>query len=262
MKYVFNIAFIFLFFISNGFAADGQITIKWNSVEGLERLQKAEYKNDFYELADYFQPQINPLYCSVASSVIILNAIATHNKAPSQKDLEVTKPKAFDGGNIPFKTYSQLTFFNDQTDKIKDRKIINLKNITPENENDAKNFDPGLTLSELEKILIKVYDLKVEKIYADNSDKELIDKFRNLVKNIVSDNNHYLIANFSAKQLGYGWGGHISPIVAFDTSTDSILVMDVSGHSIGWYWVAIENFVKAMNTKDGNNYRGYLIISK
>jgi len=262
MKYIFKITFILLFLINKSFAAERQIIVKWNGVEGLERLQMAEYKNDFYELAGYFQPQINPLYCAAASSVIVLNAIATNSKAPSQKDLEVTKPKVFGGGNIPFKTYSQLTFFNDKTDKIKDRKIINLKNITPENENDAKNFDPGLTLDELKKILNKVYDLKIEKVYANNSDKKSVDKFRNLVKQIVSDDDNYLIANFSAKQLGYGWGGHFSPIVAFEKSTDSILIMDVSGHNTGWYWVAIDDFVKAMNTKDGNNYRGYLVISK
>ena len=27
-----------------------------------------------------------------------------------------------------------------------------------------------------------------------------------------------------------------------------------------WYWVPISHLYKAMNTKDGNNYRGWLII--
>ncbi len=260
MRHIFRIAFVLLFLITNSFAADVQL-LKWNSKEGMERLQKAEYKNDFYQLVNYFQPQLNPLYCAAASSVIVLNAIA-NGEAPSQKNLEVTKPKVFGGGNIEFKSYSQLTFFNDKTDKIKDRKVIELKNISAETENSATNFDPGLTLSELQEILDKVYNLKTKVKYIDNVDEKTINKFRDLAKQIVADETQYLLTNFDGKALGLKTNGHMSPIVAFDMTSDSLLIMDVAGHKNGWYWVGVSDLVKAMHTKDGKNYRGYLVIFK
>ncbi|MES2677637.1 MAG: phytochelatin synthase family protein [Pseudomonadota bacterium] len=262
MKYIFRVVFILLFLTANSFADDQQITVRWNSVDGLKRLQRAEYKNDFYELANYFQPQLNPLYCAAASSVIILNAIAENGNAPSQKNLEITTPKVLGGKNIEFKSYSQLTFFNDKTDKIKDRKTIELKNINPETENSVTNFDPGLTLSELQKILSKVYDLKAKIKYLDNVDEKTISQFRNIVKQIVADDTQYLLVNFNGKAIGLKTNGHISPVVAFDSASDSVLIMDVAGHKNGWYWVGVVDLVKAMNTKDGKNYRGYLAISK
>ncbi len=36
--------------------------------------------------------------------------------------------------------------------------------------------------------------------------------------------------------------------------------MDVAGHKNSWYWVKIKDLLQSMNTKDGDNYRGYLII--
>lgn len=54
----------------------------------------------------------------------------------------------------------------------------------------------------------------------------------------------------------------MSPIVALDTVSDSLLVMDVVDHKNDWYWARVADLVKAMNTKDGNNYRSYLVISK
>jgi hypothetical protein len=262
MKLILKSIFIVLFLSSASFADENPLIVKWNSPDGIKRLESSEFKNDFYQLADYFQPQINPLYCGVATSVIILNSITDNGKAPSQSTLEIQKPKVFGGEKIKFPSYSQITFFNDQTDKIKDRKIIELTNITPENENYAKNFDPGLTLCELKKILTKSYGLKGKSIHVKKSNQKTINEFRNLVKEITSDDRRYLIINFHGSILGLKTGGHISPIVAFDEASDSVLVLDVAGHKNGWYWTKISDVVKAMNTKYGKKYRGYLIISE
>ncbi len=248
---------VVLLFASNSFAEN----IKWNSSEGIKRLESSQYKNDFYQLSEHFQPQINPLYCGIASSVMILNTINAGKEIESQKDLEVTKPKAFGGGNIAFNSYSQLTFLNDKTDKVKNRKIINLQNITPENENDAKNFDAGVTLKELANIL-KTYHLKTKMVYAKNTDQKSLTKFRNLLEKVLAEDQKFILVNFNGKSLGLTTNGHISPIAAFDCASDSVLILDVAGHKNGWYWVSVEDLMKAMNTKDGENYRGYLVVSK
>jgi len=248
---------VVLLFASNSFAD----TVKWNSHEGIKRLESSQYKQDFYQLSQNFQPQINPLYCGIASSVIILNTINEDKEIESQKELEVAKPKAFGGGSIAFKSYSQSTFLNDKTDKVKDRKIITLQNITTDNENDAKNFDAGISLRDLANIL-KTYKLKVDLNYVEKSDTESLVKFRKLLEKVLSEDQKYLMVNFDGKIIGLKTNGHISPIAAFDESSDSVLIMDVAGHKNGWYWVKTEDLVKAMNTKDGNTYRGYLVISE
>lgn len=253
---IYSVLIIFLI-ITPSFAD----VLQWNSKEGITRLNNTQYKNDFYQLANRFQPQINPLYCGVASAVIILNTINEDKKIASQKELEITKPQAFGGGIIPFHSYSQLTFLNYDTDKIKDRKIINLQNITKENENNAKNFDPGVTLKELANIL-KTYQLKVKLAYVKKVDEKSLVGFRKLLETVLIEDQKFLLVNFDGKVLGLKTNGHISPIAAFDETSDSVLVMDVAGHKNGWYWAKVEDMMRAMNSKDGNNYRGYLVVSE
>ena len=261
MTNIFKSLIFLLIFCVSGFASEPPITLKWNSKDGLERLDSSKYKNDFYQLANNFQPQINPLYCGIASSVILLNTIHEGSKIDSQKGLEVSKPKVFGEGNIAFNTYSQITFLNDKTDKIKDRKIINLQNITTENENDVRNFDPGLTLKQLSKIL-KTYQLKTTINYVELVDQKSLAKFKNLLKEVLVDDRQFLLVNFNGKILGLKTNGHISPIAAFDDVSDTVLILDVAGHKNGWYWTQVTQLMKAMNTTDGDNYRGYLVVSK
>jgi hypothetical protein len=251
---------VFLLLATNSFA-EPTSTIKWNSEEGLQRLEASQHKNDFYQLVERFQPQINPLYCGIASSVILLNTVNEDKEIASQKELEVAKPKALGGGNVSFNSYSQLTFLNDKTDKVKDRKIINLQNVTSENENDAKNFDAGVTIKELADIL-KTYQLKTKIVYVKNTNQKSVEKFRNLLQKVLAEDQKFILVNFNGKSLNLDTNGHISPIAAFDCASDSALILDVAGHKNGWYWVGIEDLMKAMNTKDGKNYRGYLVVSK
>ncbi len=248
----------YLEFSPSQFSNQNEIVVeKWNSDEGIKRLQQSKYKNDFYQLANFFQPQINPLYCGIASSVIILNAIRSEkNQIKSQKELEITKPDIFGGGSAPFKSYSQITFLNKKTDKIKDQKIIELKNLS----DDKSNIDPGLSLNHLAKILQKSYDLNVKINHVSKIRDKDINNFRNTIQKILNDKEKYILANFQGKTVGLKVSGHISPIVAYDQISDSILVMDVAGHKNPWYWIKLEHFYKAMNTKDGKQYRGYITI--
>jgi hypothetical protein len=259
-KNFFRISATLLFISFNSFAAS-PLTSKWNDKEGLQKLESSQYKNDFYQLADHFQPQINPLYCGIASAVIILNTFDEGKEIASQKELEVTKPKALGGGNIAFNSYSQLSFLNEKTDKVKNRKIINLQNITAANENDPKNFDPGVTIQQLADIL-KVYKLKTKIVYVDKVDEDSLNKFKKLLKEVLIENQKFVLVNFDGKSLDLKSRGHISPIAAFDQASNSVLIMDVAGHKNGWYWVGISDLMKAMNTKDGENYRGYLVVGK
>jgi len=236
------------------------ILVKWNGEQGLPRFERSKYKNDFYQLVNFYQPQINPLYCSVATSVIVLNAL--HNgEIVSQKALEIAKPTS-DGMRVAeFRSYSQLTFLNAKTDKIKKREIIEFKQ-PKEVKNGKKVFDAGLSLADLKDILSKVYKLKVSLVYAEKDNAKSVNNFRSDLKKYLNDNRNFVIVNFDGKALGAKVGGHISPLAAYDEESDSVLVLDVALHKETWYFVPLAKLYEAMNSKDGENYRGYLVVSK
>lgn len=245
----------------SSFSADNKVVIvNWNSQEGIKRLVRSKNKQDFYQLANFFQPQINPLYCGIATSTIVLNAMRmSKGNVPSQEKLEIKKPQIYGGDSIPYPAYSQYTFLNEKTEKIKARTIIELKNITPENTNNADNFDPGLTLSQLKDIL-ETYEIEAELNYAEKKVKEGLKNFRMQLKSVLKDKESFLIVNFKGKTFGALTGGHISPLAAYDRKTDSVLILDVAGHKNPWYWVPLPHLYQAMNTKDGNTYRGWLVV--
>ncbi len=237
------------------------ILVRWNSAEGIIYLQRSKYKESFFLLANHFQPQINPLYCGIATTVILLNAMRLPKaSAPSQKALEVHKPIAMGGGIIHFPSYSQLTLLNHETDRIKPRSIINLENITEVNTTDPNAFDPGLTLDELMKIL-EFYQTQVKINYADKELKEGLAVFREDIKLTLSSVDRLIAVNFLGSQLGTTTGGHISPLGAYDEETDSVLILDVAGYKNPWYWVPIEHLYGAMHILSGDKYRGWLVVS-
>lgn len=227
-----KIIFCFVFaLVQQAFASED-----FNSKEGIRKLESAELKDDFYQLVNFYQAQINPFYCSIATSVTILNAINyQENSAPK---------------------ISQLTFLNEKTDKIKSQKVIRR-----EEKNEKGEYSEGLSLVELSKIL-QTYGLDTKINYVEKNDEPSEMKFRSDIRNALQNKNTFLVANFDGKTLSKKTGGHFSPVVAYDEKSDSALVMDVALHKNQWFWTSIKDFMKSMNTKDGKNYRGYLLVKK
>ena len=237
--------------------------VKWDSAIGQQRLFATPY-NDFYQLVQFYVPQENPLYCGVASSVIVLNALRKpHGRITSQKVSEVQFPKVWGSRIAPFDLYTQQNFFTKKTNRVKQAKVIGLKNITPENTNDKSAFDPGLSLTQLAGVL-KAHGLSIKKYHANSAAEFGVSEFRKSLKKVLKDKNRFLLANWKRQIIGdrTSGGGHISPIAAYDEATDSILVLDVASHKVPWYWAPVEQFYAEMHTKDGNKYRGYLIVSE
>ena len=237
---------------------EGEVDIvSWNSQQGQQRLLRSTHKNDYFQLAHHFQPQANPLYCGIASSVIVLNALRMKkNSVPSQSLVEMDKPQALGGGRLSYPSYSQLTFLNEKTDVVKPRNLIEMKDLNSSKE----ELDPGLKLSQLKKIL-EVYNSKIEIFYADKDGEAAVDKFRKHLKLILKEDKKFLLVNFYGKTMGTQAEGHISPVAAYEGKTDSVLLLDVAGYLNPWYWVPVEHLYLAMHTLDGDTHRGYLIIS-
>jgi hypothetical protein len=244
----------------SAFAEENKQVEIWNSKKGLEMLNESQFKNDFYQLINFFQPQINPLYCSAATSTIILNAL-NYGNISSQKQAEVTKPEVMGGGVLEFHSYLQSGFFNEKTDRIKKREIINLK--APSKKIDGKEiYDEGLNLSDLLKILSQVYGLKTKVTYVEKMNEKSLNKFRQKLKEVLADDKNFMIVNFDGMLIGNKTRGHISPVAAYDEKTNSVLVLDVAIHKNPWYFVSVEKLFAAMNSKDGDSFRGYLIVGR
>ncbi len=244
---------------ANNLSSNKNIT-QFNSDKGINLLETSKFKGDFYNLINFYQPQINPIYCTAASAITILNAL-NYNNIPSQKNKEIFKPLSLGGGVIKYPLYNQDNFFNKDTDKIKDINIINLK-IPKKIIKDKPLYDAGLTLTELSTILSDIYSLKVIKKHVSKSNKEHFEIFKTDLKNSLNNKEKYIIANFHGKKLKLKTNGHMSPIIAYNEQNNKVLIMDVALHKQKWYWADIKKFFNSMNTKDGNKFRGYLIISK
>lgn len=228
--------------------------IDWNTVEGRKRLQSSRYNRHFYMLAHLFERQQNPTYCGVASAVMVLNALRLHKKGLMlENKMDVVSP---DGKScIRYNAYTQATFLTRDSEKIKKRKVIEGKSAQCE-----EGFDPGLKIGALAKNLkLHLCDAHIAEV-KDASEKSL-QRFRQDLMGYVNDSKTFLIANFDSAAIGREGAGHFSPIVAYDEVTDSCLVMDTAGHKQPWFWVGVPEFYAAMNTKDGKEWRGYLVVS-
>jgi hypothetical protein len=240
--------------------AGGPVMVTWNSEEGRRRLARASASNDFFQLAHAFVPQENPIYAGPATMVMILNAMRMpKHTVPSQKALEIHMPKALGGQVQPFPAYSQRTLLNAETDRVKPRSLIELRNVTPANENDRSQFKPGTGLVDLQGIL-GVYGARSEVTFADAKVASGAPRFRKVAREVLGDGERFLVINFARDVLGGAPGGTVSPVAAYDEVTDSMLVLDVAGHKNPWFWAPVEWLYRAMNTSYEGGWRGYMVI--
>lgn len=239
------------------------VIVNFNSSIGRRRLELSSYKEDFFQLSPYFESQEKLTNCGIATSVMILNSLRQERHLTPSDDANILQvPKVLGGGEMVPYRYTQNNFFNNETNKIKDKKIIELKNIDLAEEKDKNKIDPGLTAHQFKNILEKVYKLHVEFISATEDIKEGSRNFRIVLKKYLTEDKHFIVINFKGSSIGrQTTSGHISPVVAYNAWSDSVLVLDTASFYNPWYWVKVEDLYYSMHTKDGENYRGYFIIS-
>lgn len=229
------------------------------SNDGLKKLLESQFKNDFFQLINFYQPQINPLFCAVAVGVSALNALE-YSEISNNAENQIIKN---DNDIIEYRLHSQQSFLNDKTDLIKDRQAVLFQKPVSRVKKDNKwvdVFDPGLTLDELAQILEKVYNLKVEKYHVSSPNNS--EQFAEIVKNIVQENKKFIIVNFDGKILNKTTNGHMALIAAYHQNLNEILILDPALHKNKWFWANTKALFNAMNTKDSDQFRGYLIVGK
>ena len=184
---------------------------------------------DFWALIPYYVHQQDGSACGIASTTILLNAARVHQILTASDKLITQKALV---------------------EKIK------------------VNYSKGLNLDQLADAVRKgmaEYQIKasVEAIHSDGTTSQL-KKIRDLlVKNEKGDRD-FILANFHQTSFtGDPEGvGHISPIGAFDSKNNHVLIMDVDREYYEPYWVSFETFMKGIDTTDSSNTqkRGIVFI--
>jgi hypothetical protein len=204
--------------------------ITLNSSEGEQLLLESKTREDYWPLSLQFVSQKNGAYCGVASSVMVLNALAV--PAPSAPELG------------PYKTFTQENFFNEQNQKVLPAEVVSRQ---------------GMTLDQLSKLL-EAYPVKTEIHHGDQSSLE---EFRKIAANILKEPNNFVLVNYLRKAIGQETGGHISPLAAYSEKTDRFLILDVSRYKYPPVWVKTAELWKSMNTMDTDSgkTRGFIVVS-
>ena len=158
-----------------------------------------------------------------------------------------------EGLNPFFGKYTSNNVLNDQT-----KKRIEVLGKPIEINGDMKS-DYGLQLRQLAQVL-RVHQLNViVRVVDKGADARVIKK--EIIENLKTKSD-FVLVNYARKSLGQKGGGHISPLGAYDESSDSFLIMDVNPNKAPWVWARSNDLIKAMRTFDTVENRGYLMVSE
>ena len=116
----------------------------------------------------------------------------------------------------------------------------------------------GLTLDELAELL-RAQGLAVVVVHTAQTD---LAAFRTAALAVLAEPAQFLITNYDRVVLHQQGAGHISPVGAYDSGSDRILVLDVAVHKYPPTWVRAVDLWNAMNTVDSASgaTRGYLLV--
>lgn len=242
------------------FNAEEKALIPWNDKQAIQWFSESRYKTDFFALANHFESQNNKIYCGVASSVIVLNALRVRSgdkqgEKPMANSVLTEQDRQYISSFNPFfQRYTQDNIF---TPSSKSKLEILGKPLG--GKLDGKPIrDIGLQLEQLKQLLVS-HHAKVEKIVANTAGGLKI--FRDHLKNNLITDDDYMLVNYTRKPLGQQGGGHISPVGAYHEKSDRVLVMDVNSNKADWVWVSAERLYNAMASFDTRENRGYLLVS-
>jgi hypothetical protein len=201
--------------------------IAWDSKEGLKRQRLSTVKSHYMKLLRFYESQIRPTYCGIATAVVLLNS------------LSIEPPKSKILGK--FRLFNQEEFFDGAIGEVVDKDT-------------AVSY--GLSLNDMAKVM-STQDLKVEKFEAltmseDEIRSKLIDSLLESEKGVL-----VLYHRGEIKQLG---AGHWSPLAAYDVGSDSFLILDVARFKYPPVWVDASALIRAMSTVDGDESRGFIVL--
>jgi hypothetical protein len=228
--------------------------VPYNSAEGKRRLDAVKDKNTFLSLTPYYKFQEHLLGCGVTSAIIILNAVYgnLYKQPPLSKSGSLFMPEEnlIEGHFI----WSEDNFFNSKL-----RAYLNPDLVYGKVKLNG-NYVVGMTLEQVTHAL-KLHGLSAQKFPVNRAGAAEIRAFRQLLRKVMVKPSYYIIVNYNFNFAAESSLGHISPLAAYDEHSDSVLLMDTWTLFGSWIWVKLEDFYKSMNTRDGDQFRGYVLIA-
>ena len=225
---------IFLFCLTPtafGLEAAEQAVIYWDTPVGKTLRARIQADADYWQLIPTFAVQNTQSYCSVASAITVLNAM------PIKKPVDPTY--------APYAYFTQSNFFTPAVIKI----------ISPQ-----AVLQMGMTREQMAETLA-AQGVRTKSIAGDTLND---DSLRTLLKNALSDDGQFVLANYFRATLGQVGGGHWSALAAYDAESDRVLILDVAKYKYPPAWVSISTLRKAIATTDttSNKSRGLVIVSE
>lgn len=218
---------IFLIFPIFAFSLE-KSWVSWDSPEGLRRFETCSPTPIFWKLTRFYESQARLTYCGVATAVIALNALG------------IPPPKSKYLGE--FSLFTQEEFFTSQ--------VLNV--ISQEQVEEL-----GITLLELAKVL-QTFPINVLPYKAINGSHH---EMRSILKASLTQPNQCILASYSRPALEQLGQAHWSPIAAYDSISDSFLVLDVARFKYPPLWIDATAFFNAMQTTNPNGKsRGFIIL--
>ncbi|MFA7291175.1 MAG: phytochelatin synthase family protein [Rhodocyclaceae bacterium] len=213
-------------------AIQAQALVAFKSDEGMARLLRSQSKSDFTALANQFEAQINAVFCGPATAAIVLNALQGERPGASR----VTQESVIAKGR---KTRAQV---------LGEPVTIN-----------GRSFrDYGYQLRQLDELL-RAHGVSTQLLVVDDNRAE--DEIRSALMTNLGRHGDYVIVNYRRDRAGQQGGGHISPLGAYDTESDSFLVLDVNPANARWVWMPAKALIKGMRSFDTVENRGYIQVS-
>lgn len=205
-------------------------TVPLSPGPGVEIFLGSDYRCDYWRLINYFETQLTNSYCSIASSVMVLNALG------------IEKPFV---KRLGFSLFTQENFFTEKVQKTANRTSV---------------LKRGMTLDQLAEVL-QTFPIQVAVFHAPDL---TLEKFRSLLETTLIQEDAFLISNYYRPAIGQDGGGHFSPLGAYNKKRDQVLVLDVSRYKYPPFWVAVEDFYKSLQAVDPDSglSRGVIVISR
>jgi hypothetical protein len=214
--------------------ADGPLPVPPNLIAltqpaGQQRLIATRNRQSYWPLSEYFETQRNEAYCSVATSVMALNALG------------VRRPESTLYPDFPY--FSQQDFF---------------RGVDPQVANAARVSKEGMTLDQLSAAL-SAFPVEVKKFHG--ADLTLA-RFRDLIRDTTAHSDRFVLLNFRRVEIGETGGGHWSPLAAYDPASDSALLLDVARYKYPAVWVPLTQLYAAAQSVDNVSglSRGIVIV--
>jgi hypothetical protein len=213
---------------SNTIAAD---LIYLNSTAGTNLLLKSDFNKQFFSVMPYVTTEEIETFCGAASMASVLNSLPTKNR-PVVPQFS------------PYHYFTQDSLFIEATDKIISKEKV---------------ATGGLTLDQLRQFL-EVWSANPTIHYGSALS---LPQFRNLITSTLSNPNQRIIVNFDRKGLGQIGHGHFSPIGAYDSKSDSVLILDVAKYKYPPVWTKTSDLFAAIQGIDSTSgkSRGLVRIS-